>query len=304
MTEALAKYVQPGRVVTAIAPVGGVVVGTPLLIGSIFGVARDTKNAGDAFPFYICEVWDIPKATGYTLTAMVTPVYWDETDKEANSDTGNPVVGIALEDAASGDTSVRVLFCNPKFVEAAAASARLDIVEADVSDLQDVNGLVFFDTNAGVGDQVNLTDTNAHAHTEKCSVPAAICVADDILIIDGAEWVDDQDSTPQITIEVKVGATVVDTIVIATAADNDWVTFHEEIKLTTVGASLVGEVTSSGFIKDGTVSARGDLQKALAITASSTAGFDVTVEVTSASGHADNKVTMRTLSIGLKRGTA
>ncbi len=159
-------------------------------------------------------------------------------------------------------------------------------------------------TNAGVGDQITMDDTAAHAHTEKTSVGAALMAADDILVINWSEWVDGVDSTPQFTFELFVGTTAVQAIVVATAAANDYVTCETRIKCTAVGASLTGEVDSKWVIKDGTVSLSGQLQKALAIAASSTAGFDITVKGTSDAGHASNKSTLRTISHRIERATA
>lgn len=159
-------------------------------------------------------------------------------------------------------------------------------------------------TNAGVGDQVSMTTTSAFVHAEKTSVGAALLVADDILGISYTEWVDGVDSTPQFTVECLVGTTVVDTQVIATAAANDYCAARIEAKLTAVGASLTAEVTSWQVTKDGTVSTTGVVQKALAITASSTAGFDITVRVTSNAGHASNLATLRTIDHYVRRATA
>lgn len=159
-------------------------------------------------------------------------------------------------------------------------------------------------TNAGVGDQITMSDTAAHAHAEKTSVGAALMATDDILVINWAEWVDSVDSTPQFTFDLKVGTTIVDTVVIATAAADDYCAVETRLKCTTVGASLVAEVTSKQTKKDGTVSVTGSHQKALAITASSTAGFDITVEGTSDAGHASNKSTLRTIDHYIQRATA
>lgn len=284
------QYVQPGNTLTLTAPGGGVTAKVPLIIGNLFVLPQVTADAGDDFAALATGVWTVPKATGFTMTAGTTMAYWDVADENVNSDTGNSAVGIAVEDAASGDTECTILVLNPKWVDVSAAAARLDAVE-DVIDTI---------TNAGVGDQVNLTDTSAHTFTEKNSVPAALHVQDDIVNIFGTVWVDGVNGTPQFTVEVLMGSTVIDTIVIATAAANDYVAFHEHLKLTAVGASLTAEITSRHLIKDGTVSASGAVQKAKAITASSTAGYDITVRVTSDAGHASNLATLRELDTDIK----
>lgn len=179
----------------------------------------------------------------------------------------------------------------------AALDARLTALEA-------VNGIVNADTNAGVGDQIALEDTNPTAFTEKSTIPANTLVADCFLNIDATVWVDGVDSTPQFTVELLVGSTVVDTIVIATAAADDYAVFRERIKCTAVGASLTGEVTSTGILKDGTVAFHGVAQEALAITADSTAAIDITARVTSDAGHASNLCTLRTISHSVEVASA
>ena len=156
-------------------------------------------------------------------------------------------------------------------------------------------------TNVGVGDQIALTTTDPTAFTEKTSVGVSGNVADDFLNIDWAVYVDDTNGTPQFTVEVLVGSTVVDTAVIATAAPDDYAAGHARLKLTAVGTSLTAEVVTDHKIKDGTLAYAGAIQAALAITASSTAGYDITVRVTSDAGHADNKCTLRTISHSIER---
>lgn len=160
-------------------------------------------------------------------------------------------------------------------------------------------------TNEGVGDQIAMTvnDTPV-AHTEKTSVGAALLEADDIIVVDWSEWIDSVDSTPALIHKLLLGTTVVEAITTATAAANDYLTAETRIKCTAVGATLTGEVSSRWVAKDGTVSSSGNLQKALAITASSIDGFDITVTGQSDAGHANNKSTLRTISHRIERATA
>lgn len=188
--------------------------------------------------------------------------------------------------------------------EAAQTAAELAETNAETARDGTIAAGVSTKTNAGVGDQITMSDTAAHAHSEKTSVAAAVMAADDILVINWCEWVDSVDSTPQFTFELFVGTTAVDTVVIATAAANDYTSVETRLKCTAVGASLTAEVTSRYVTKDGTVSASGSVQKALAITASSTAGFDITVKGTSNAGHANNKSTLRNIDHRIQRATA
>jgi len=291
------QYLNPGDTVVLIAPSGGVLAKVPKIVGNLFVLPQVDALEGVEFAAKITGVWTLPKATGFTTTGGTTVAYWDVADGEINNDTANPAVGIIVSTQVSGDTECDVKVFPPLWIDVAAAAARLDDVEDDIALLQG-------DTNAGVGDQVNLTDTAAHVFTEKTSVGAAICVADDFLVIDWTAWVDGVDSTPQITLELLVGSTVVDTAVIATAAANDYAAGNARLKLTTVGGSLVAEITTTNVIKDGTVAFGGAVQKAKAITASSTAGFDITLRATSNAGHASNLVTMRTISHHIERAAA
>lgn len=298
------QYLHPGDTLTLTAPSGGVTAKVPLIIGNLFVLPQTSALEGEQFAARISGVWQVPKATGFVATGGTTVGYWDVADGNINSDTGNDAVGIFTESALSGDTECVIKVFPPLWIDVSAAAARLDAVESDISDLQDVNGIVSAKSNAGVGDQVNLTDTAAHVFTEKTSVGAALCVADDFLNIRWAAWVDGVNATPQITLELLVGTTVVQTVVIATAAANDYASGRCRLKLTTVGASLVAEVDSQYTLKDGTVSLGGAVQKALAITASSTAGFDITLRATSDAGHESNLVTMRNIDHDLERASA
>lgn len=282
------NYVGDGEILNII-PLVALTSGELKIIGGIIVVPQADIPANELGAVVNGGEFTGPKATGFA-PAVGDVMYWDEADKEFNSDTSNPAVGHYTAAALSADTACQGKLLPLPFASVSSLDARLDDIEE-----QSVK------TQGGVGDQVNLTDTNPHVHTEKTSVAAGVLEADDYLIIEGSEWVDDQDSTPQITVEILVGSTVIDTLVIGTAADNDCLWFRETLKLTAVGTSLTAEIKSEGGIKDSTWAAHNNLQKAKAITASSTAGFDITVRVTSASGHADNKVTMRELNHWIRR---
>jgi predicted RecA/RadA family phage recombinase len=283
------------------------------IINGMACVPEKAAAVGDLVAVRIGGEFVGTKATGYVVDVGEL-LYWDIADQEFNTDTANPAVAVATEYAASGALLVKYAIFPLKVVEAAAQLTRIEDLEAialnggtldlRVDALDNVNGLVFSDSNVGVGDQVNLTDTAAHVFTEKCSVGAAFMVADDFLNIDWSVYVDGSDSTPQVTVEVLVGSTVVDTAVIATAAADDYAAGHTRIKCTAVGGSITGEVKSTQILKDSTVTTPGSIQKAKAITASSTAGFDVTVRATSNAGHASNLATLRDLSISIERASA
>lgn len=242
----------------------------------------------------------IDPSLGWEYDGSGSGVTVDQSNAQATSDNFDELYGVsgpladAVTAAEAAQTAAETAETNAETAQAAAEAAQAAAEALAVSTK----------TNAGVGDQVTMSDTAAHAHSEKTSVGAALMAADDILVIDYSEWVDSVDSTPQFTVECLVGTTAVDTQVIATAAANDYCGAHIEIKCTAVGASLTGEVTAWQVKKDGTVAVTAVIQKALAITASSTAGFDITVQNTSNAGHANNKSTLRTISHYIRRATA
>ncbi|WP_022722950.1 DUF2190 family protein [Rhodopseudomonas sp. B29] len=103
-------YVQHGRTLDAVAPAGGVVVGTPYKLGSLFGIARVSANAGEVFPYERKGVWgNQPKAAGAAWT-FGDVLYWDDTAKNyTKTATNNMRVGYAAAAALSGDLVGSVL---------------------------------------------------------------------------------------------------------------------------------------------------------------------------------------------------
>jgi len=59
-------FIQPGKVLTLTAPTGGVVAGTPLLIGTLVVVPATTVAATLPFDGHVEGVFSVPKATGAT----------------------------------------------------------------------------------------------------------------------------------------------------------------------------------------------------------------------------------------------
>jgi predicted RecA/RadA family phage recombinase len=107
------NFIQPGKVMTFIAPSGGVVSGTPVLIQGT--VVVPTTTVAQTLPFEgITEgVFSAPKATGATWTTGQT-LYWDSTAGNfatAQSATARRA-GTAAAPAASGDTTGNVKLNN------------------------------------------------------------------------------------------------------------------------------------------------------------------------------------------------
>lgn len=102
------NHVQPGNVVTAIAPTGGVSAGDGLLVGGnyLFGVCAIDAAEGAETEIATVGVFDLAKATG--AIAAGARVYWDDTAKVATGTaTGNRRIGVATVAAGSGDATVR-----------------------------------------------------------------------------------------------------------------------------------------------------------------------------------------------------
>lgn len=99
-------FVSPGRVMTYTAPSGGVIAGTPLLIGAVLVVPRTTVAQGLPFDADAEGVHKLmPKATGQ-VWAEGALLYWDNTARNfTTTATANTRVGSAGAAAASGDTT-------------------------------------------------------------------------------------------------------------------------------------------------------------------------------------------------------
>lgn len=89
------------------APVGGVVSGTPVLIGQTFGVPMETAAVGVMFTLGTSGIWDVPKQAALAITAGAD-VYWDAAAGEADTTNTNHHIGKAAIAAAGAGTTVRV----------------------------------------------------------------------------------------------------------------------------------------------------------------------------------------------------
>lgn len=101
------NFVQPGNTVTVTAPTGGVTSGQGLLVGSLFGIAAFTAAQAADVEAVTEGVFDITKATGEITQGA--KVYWDNTAKNVTTtSSGNTLIGVATQAAASGDATARV----------------------------------------------------------------------------------------------------------------------------------------------------------------------------------------------------
>lgn len=101
-------FIQPGNIITVVAPVGGIAAGQGLLIGGLFGIATSSALQGDDVEIAVTGVFDMSKA----LTAVIAQgdqVAWDDTAKEiVLPGVGFYPVGIATTAVGSGSTTVSV----------------------------------------------------------------------------------------------------------------------------------------------------------------------------------------------------
>ncbi len=93
-----------GDVVTVAGYGADVAVDTPILIGSLFGLAQNAiKSGGNLVLVTKGGFTGQPKATGETW-AVGDVLYWDDTGKKfTKTSAGNKRVGLALSAQATGD---------------------------------------------------------------------------------------------------------------------------------------------------------------------------------------------------------
>ena len=100
------NYIQPGDIVTLIAP-ATVSSGDGFVVGTLFGVAvRDAASGADV-DARITGVLELPKAAGAITQGAA--VYWDNTAKNVTTTaTGNTLIGAAVLAASSGAATARI----------------------------------------------------------------------------------------------------------------------------------------------------------------------------------------------------
>jgi predicted RecA/RadA family phage recombinase len=104
------NYVQSAMSFDFVAPVGGVVSGTPVLLGSLLVIPVGDAAVGEKFAGMLEGIYTLAAATADT-PAQGTLAYWDDTAKEVTTDddTGNnPLCGWFVEAKSAGVTSAKV----------------------------------------------------------------------------------------------------------------------------------------------------------------------------------------------------
>ncbi|MFN4142782.1 DUF2190 family protein [Aestuariivirga sp.] len=103
------NFVQPGHNITALAPIGGVASGDPVLIGNLFGIASTDAAEGAEVELGTVGVYDIGKAAVAVSAGDIA--YFDATAGNVTTDdaTGSNLrVGIFVAAAADSATIGRV----------------------------------------------------------------------------------------------------------------------------------------------------------------------------------------------------
>ena len=104
------NYVQPGEVLELTAPSGGVVSGTPVLIGALVVIPAVDKAQTLKFSAQVIGVFEVPKVSGDAWLEG-EKVYWDVADGNFNQTaSGNTLAGVAARAAGSSDVTGFVRF--------------------------------------------------------------------------------------------------------------------------------------------------------------------------------------------------
>lgn len=102
------NYLQNSHFVRVTTPGGGIASGDALIVGNIFGIAAYSSAEGDPVGLSTTGVFKLSKASAAVLT-VGSRVAWDNTANEVITPaTGRFPIGVAVEAAGSGVTSVAV----------------------------------------------------------------------------------------------------------------------------------------------------------------------------------------------------
>lgn len=102
------NYLQNGHIVRVTTPAGGIASSDARIVGNIFGIAAYSSAEGDPVELSTTGVYQLPKASAAALTVGAR-VSWDDTAKEVTTPAaGRFPIGVAVEAAGSGVTSVAV----------------------------------------------------------------------------------------------------------------------------------------------------------------------------------------------------
>lgn len=101
------NFVQPGHVMTFLAPSGGVMSGDLVVVGAAFGISSYNVAEGAEGELAMGGVFTLPKATG--AVTQFAAAYWDATAKKVTATaTSNLKIGVFAMAYASGDAFAAV----------------------------------------------------------------------------------------------------------------------------------------------------------------------------------------------------
>lgn len=102
------NYVQEGKALNYTPSGADVASGDFLLIGAIGGVAKTDIADGKTGAAHVSGVFSVVKASGAVTQGQ--KLYWNSTNSNLTTTaSGNTIVGVAAEAAASGDANVKIL---------------------------------------------------------------------------------------------------------------------------------------------------------------------------------------------------
>ena len=101
-------YIQPGHTLTVAAPTGGVLSGTGVLIGTLFGIAQYDAVEGADVDILTEGVVEIGKTAALQID-VGDRLFWDATNKVVNrTATAQVCVGVAVSAAANPSSTVKM----------------------------------------------------------------------------------------------------------------------------------------------------------------------------------------------------
>jgi predicted RecA/RadA family phage recombinase len=103
------NFIQPGNIITLVAPTGGAVSGEPVIVGAFFGIAAYTAAAGQPVETQLTGVFELPKDTVVAIN-QGDQVYWDAGNQGVTniSTTSTILIGACTESVIGSAPTVRV----------------------------------------------------------------------------------------------------------------------------------------------------------------------------------------------------
>jgi predicted RecA/RadA family phage recombinase len=123
-----------GSILTFIAPSGGVVGGTPLMIGAMLVIPQKTKAEGLEFEGETQGIHELPK-TSAQAWADGDRIFFNTSTSKLDSDgTTGPLVGVACEGGAANPSAVGMVRLN------GTVPGTLEGAQAHIADLVAITG--------------------------------------------------------------------------------------------------------------------------------------------------------------------